>query len=160
MVFHSLRGDGTPYQYHYRLDPADDRSEFDVRDILDPKAADASVRAHEVALQKLVNRGDLTIKGWRVATPNPGEEQHEEQEFAVGEFYRWTEESPSEYDFEWERGELWAFERHRRGKKHLYGELVDAPSWVWDRDGEWLMAGDAGVDEHAAERRQMGLVDF
>ena len=57
----------------------------------------------------------------RLAAPNPaGEEQyeeqyriiqHEEQEFAVGEFYRSTAESPSGYDFEWVGGELLAFER-------------------------------------------------
>jgi len=106
----------------------------------------------------------------RMATPNPGEEQYEEEEFAVGEFYRWTEESPSEYDFEWEGSQLWAFEKSRRGRQWHHGARRgphrgapvkgDAPSWVWDPDGEWLMADDAGVDEHAAERRQMGLVDF
>lgn len=66
LVLHSLRGDGTSYRYFYRLDPVDEGTEFDVREILDTKAADASVREHGIAVQKLVDRGDATIKGGRL----------------------------------------------------------------------------------------------
>lgn len=66
LVLHSLRGDGTSYRYFYRLDPVDEGTEFDVREILDTKAAEGSVREHAIAVQKLVDRGDATIKGGRL----------------------------------------------------------------------------------------------